>query len=185
MTVPTFPVEKHQGKMPVLPKLKATSFSNHRHAANPALAMNLLKDIEAIVAGWQQELHQVLRQIQDLYLEGPIVDGWLESYSASQSKGGYGEMGRLTNDVEEIPSQPDAKVSCQSPRAGYRLCGLDADGQLWWRYCPPEQVASVSVALARHQKLRHLLNRKNYLETRLTQLAETLVILHSHLQADV
>ncbi len=38
------------------------------------------------------------------------------------------------------------------------------------------------MAIARYQKLRQLLGRKQHLETRLSQLAETLVILHSHIQ---
>ncbi|MBW4576656.1 MAG: hypothetical protein KME08_15380 [Aphanothece sp. CMT-3BRIN-NPC111] len=188
MRVSAMPAPRPQGKTPMLPKFKAPSFSNHRHAANPALAMNLLQEIEAIVAGWQQELQQLLRQIQDLYLEGPIVDGWLESHSREPEVGAaavrHAKADRLMNYVEETYNQSDAKVTCESPRAGYRLCGLNADGQLWSRSCPPEQVPSVSMAIARYQKLRQLLNRKEYLETRLSQLAETLVVLHSHLQAE-
>src|SRR4028119_1759857 len=56
MRVSALPAPRHHGKTPMLPKFKAPSFSNHRHAANPALAMNLLQEIEAIVDGWQQEL---------------------------------------------------------------------------------------------------------------------------------
>ena len=184
MTVMPFPAQKQHGKTPVLPKFKTSSFSNHRHGANPALAMNLLQEIEEIVGGWQQELQQVLRQIQDLYLEGPIVDGWLESHTREPEAGAMpfrpAERDRLMDYVAEI-SQLDANVTCESPRAGYRLCGLDTDGQLWSRPCPPDQVPNVSIAIARYQKLRQLLNRKQYLETRLNQLAETLVVLHSHL----
>jgi hypothetical protein len=83
--------------------------------------------------------------------------------------------------VEEICAQ-QAKISSQSSSTGYRLCGLDASGTVWTRPCPPDQVASVSMAIARYQKLRQLLGRKQYLETRLSQLAETLVVLHGHLQ---
>jgi len=184
MTVLPFPAQKQHGKTPVLPKFKTPNISNHRHGANPALAMNLLQEIETIVAGWQQELQVVLRQVQDVYLEGPIVDGWLESHTREQEEGvmplRHAEKDRLMDYVQEM-SQPDAKVTCESPRTGYRLCGLDADGQLWSRPCPPDQVPSVSVAIARYQKLRQLLTRKQYLETRLNQLAETLVVLHSHL----
>jgi hypothetical protein len=86
--------------------------------------------------------------------------------------------------VQEVLNQPDAKVTCESPRTGYRLCGLDAAGQTWSRPCPPDQVASVSLAIARYQKLRQLLTRKQDLETRLSQLAETLIVMHSHLSKD-
>lgn len=173
LSVQPFPGANTQGLGPALPKLKVARFSNHRHAPNPALATTLLEDIETLVANWQQELRQVFRQIQNLYLEGPIVDGWLESQ--------YRESGVS---VETLSHQPNAKVILESPRPGYRLCGLDEQGKVWSHYCPPEQVASVSMAIARYQKLRHLLTRKEYLETRLSQLSETLVVLHGHLSQD-
>ena len=188
MAVKPFPAKKHQGKTPILPKLKPPSFSNHRHGTNPALAMNLLKEIEAIVAGWQKELKKVLRQIQDIYTDGPIVDGWLESHLRESQKAQevvrLAQGDRLMDYVKEGVNQKDDKVSYESPRTGYRLCGLDPDGQSWSRNCPPDQVPSVSVAIARYQKLRQLLNRKQELETRLSQLSETLVVMHTHLSKD-
>lgn len=186
LNVQPFSVQKPQGKTPDLPKLKPIQISTHRHGANPALATTLLQEIQEIVGGWQKELQQILKQIQDLYLEGPIVDGWLDSHAREAEVGvaefRHAEVDRLMDYVEEMINQSqDSETSVQSPRAGYRLCGLDPDGQVWSRPCPPEQVASVSMAIARYQKLRQLLNRKQDLEIRLTQLAETLVILHSHL----
>ncbi|GAB1541442.1 hypothetical protein NUACC21_41130 [Scytonema sp. NUACC21] len=183
--VQTFPAQENGCKAPSLPKLKTPSFTSHRNAANPALAMNILQDIEEIVASWQRELQKIVKQIQDIYLAGPIVNGWLESHDREPDAGGtatlrHAEVDRLMDYVEEICT--DKKVACQSPRTGYRLCGLDASGQVWSRPCPTEQVASVSMAIARYQKLRQLLGRKQYLETRLAQLAETLVILHGHIQ---
>ncbi len=188
MAVQPFPAHKHHDKTPTLPKLKPPSISTHRHGSNPALAMNLLKEIEEIVASWQKELQSIVRQIQDIYIEGPIVDGWLESHARSAEPGDISvrpaERDRLMDYVEETLLQPDGNVTYQSPRTGYRLCGLDAAGRLWSRPCPPEQVPSVSVAIARHQKLRQLLSRKQDLETRLSQLSETLVVMHSHLSRD-
>ncbi|RUR77134.1 hypothetical protein ACF3DV_02575 [Chlorogloeopsis fritschii PCC 9212] len=185
-TVQTFSVEDNGCKTPSLPKIKTPSLTSHRNAANPGLAMNLLQEIQEIVANWQAELQIIVRQIQDVYLEGPIVNGWLESETAEESQGTatlrHAEVDQLMDYVEEICAQ-QAKVSCQSSRAGYRLCGLDASGTVWSRPCPPEQVASVSMAIARYQKLRQLLGRKQYLETRLAQLAESLVVLHSHIQS--
>ncbi len=176
----------HQSKTPILPKLKAPRFSNHRHAANPTLAINLLQEIEVIVAGWHQKLQQVLRQIQDLYLEGPIVDGWLESDSGEPRVGvvalRHAEVDRLMDYVEEICNQPNAKVRNEFNHTTYRLCGLDENGQVLSQPCPPEQIPSVSIALARGSRLRQLLSYKEELETRLNQLAETLVVLHSHIQ---
>lgn len=174
---------QQQAKLPMLPRFKSTTFTSHRNGANPALAMNLLRDIETIVTGWQVELHQILRQIQDLYLEGPIVDGWLESQSAEDEITipplRHAEVSHLIDYVDDMCAKPP---TVHSSRTGYRLCGLNPDGQLWCRPCPPDQVPSVSLAIARYHKLRQLLSRKQELETRLTQLAETLIVLHGHLQ---
>ena len=163
--------QKNGSKTPILPKLKTPSFSSHQNAANPALAVSLLQEIQAIATGWQTQLQDIVRQIQDLYLEGPIVDGWLES-NAQQTPGKSPTPERLA----------EAKPGDLHPHPGYRLCGLEENGKMWSRPCPPDQVASVSVAIARYQKLRQLLNRKQDLETRLVRLAETLVILHGHLR---
>ncbi|OUL23137.1 hypothetical protein BV372_30250 [Nostoc sp. T09] len=184
--VQAFSTQEIGGKTPSLPKFKTPTFSNHRHGANPGLAMNLLKEIQDHVAGWEKELQKILKQIQDIYLEGPIVNGWLESNPKETDQGGkatlrHAEVDRLMDYVEEICAA-GAKVSYDSAGTGYRLCGLDASGKVWTRPCPPDQVPAVSMAIARYQKLRQLLGRKQYLETRLSQLAETLVILHSHIQ---
>ncbi|MEH1893590.1 MAG: hypothetical protein V7K92_30665 [Nostoc sp.] len=185
-SVQTFQAQENGSKTPSLPKLKTPSFSSHRHGANPALAMNLLQEIQESVAGWQTELQNILEQIQDIYLEGPIVNGWLESNPTEPEPGGtatlrHAEVDRLMNYVEEICAT-GGKVSYQSSITGYRLCGVDDAGKVWSRPCPAEQVANVSMAIARYQKLRQLLGRKQSLETRLSQLAQTLVVLHSHIQ---
>jgi hypothetical protein len=185
-SVQTFPTEDNGGKTPSLPKFKTPSFSNHRHGANPAFAMNLLQDIQETVGGWQTELQVILQQIQDIYLEGPVINGWLESNPQESELGGtatlrHAEVERLMDYVEEICG-PSDKVSDHSSCTDYRLCGIDAAGKVWSRQCPVEQVPNVSMAIARYQKLRQLFGRKQYLETRLSQLAETLVALHSHIQ---
>lgn len=186
LAVQTFAARKQQTP-PTLPKLKPLNISEHRHAANPALAMNLLQEIEEIVARWQTELQTIVRQIQDIYIEGPIVDGWLESH-ARDAKVAQGTVRPTTVDrlMNYVPEEwhGDQEVTLESPRTGYRLCGLDASGQFWARPCPPDQVVSISLAIARHQKLRQLLTRKQELETRLSQLAETLIVMHSHLNKD-
>ena len=186
ISVQTFPAQAGEEQFPHLPKFKTPSFSNHRHGANPALAMNLLQEIQIDVAKWQGELKTIVRKIQDIYLEGPIVNGWLESHKKESEAQGmatlrHGEVERLMDYVEEICAA-GGKVSYQASRTGYRLCALDSAGKVWSRPCPTEQVPSVSMAIARYQKLRQLLGRKQDLETRLNQLAETLVALHGHLQ---
>ncbi len=174
-------------KTPDLPKFKAPSFTSHRNGANPALSMNLLQEIQQIVGGWQVELQSIVRQIQDIYLEGPIVNGWLESQTSEPTTGTatlrHAEVDQLMNYVEEICKTQTKTASKDGQRTGYRLCGLDSTGKVWTRPCPPEQVASVSMAIARYQKLRQLLTGKQSLETRLGQLAQTLVMLHAHLKS--
>lgn len=194
--VAAFSVETSTIKSPNLPKFKTPSFSSHHHAANPALAMNMLQEIQQIVSNWQVELKTVIRQIQDIYIEGPIVNGWLESHpsatdvekpptpSTGTATLRHGDVDELMNYVEEICAKPKQPV--QKPKSAatteYKLCGLDASGKMWTRPCPSEQVAGISMAIARYQKLRQLLGRKQYLELRLNQLAETLVMLHGHIQ---
>lgn len=171
-----------------LPKFKMPSFTSHRNSANPALASSLLKDLLSITEGWQTDLAQVLRDIQDLYAEGPIVDGWLESHAhESESNAAvlrHAEPDRLLNYVEEICATSHANTAPQTPKPGYFLCGLNADGQVWSTPCPPEQVPSVGLAIARHHKLRQLLARKQELENRLSHLSQSLVVMHSHLKEE-
>lgn len=185
-SVQTFQTQENGSKTPSLPKLKTPSFSSHRHGANPALAMNLLQEIQETVAGWQTELQNILKQIQDIYLEGPIVNGWLESNPQEPEPEGtatlrHAEVDRLMDYVEEICAT-GGKVSYESSITGYRLCGVDDTGKVWSRPCPADQVPNVSMAIARYQKLRQLLGRKQSLETHLSQLAQTLVVLRSHIQ---
>ena len=154
-----------QTKSPALPKLKEPSFSSHRHGINPNLPMTLLKEIEATLAGWQAELKQILQQIQEVYLEGAVIEGWLES-------------------AEDGKPQGETAVNA-SPNPffrGYRLCGVDADGKLWSRSITPQQLPEVSLAIARYQKLKQFLSRKQELEHRLSELAEMLILVQGHLQ---
>ncbi|MGB3652697.1 MAG: hypothetical protein WBA41_15980 [Rivularia sp. (in: cyanobacteria)] len=183
-SVQTFPAQDEDIKPPSLPKFKTPSFSSHHNAPNPALASNVLQEIQEIVAGWQTELHKVVKQIQDLYLQGPIVNGWLESHKKEPQAEAtatlrHAEVDRLMDYVEEICA---AQKDTPSSRTGYRLCGLDENGEVWSRPCPPEQVPSVSMAIARYQQLRQFLERKQKLENRLNQLAETLVVLYGHIK---
>ncbi len=173
----------------MLPKLKPTSFTSHRNAVNPGLALGLLQEMTHIVSQWQGELRHIQQQIHSLYAAGPIVAGWLESYA--QDDRPAPELRHVEADclADWAATQWRAPIAApttadQNPLldgAGYRLCGLKEDGQLWVRHCPAEQVPAVSLAIARHQQLRHLLARKQYLETHLGQLSERLITLHSEI----
>jgi hypothetical protein len=179
------PISNFEPKPLNLPKLKTPNFSSHRNAANPALASSLLLEMKTIADSWQTELNQILRQIQDLYIEGPIVDGWLESHAGEPlgdlSTLRHAEVDRLMTYIDEICATPLPGTK-ESAKAGYRLCGINADGQRWSYACPAEQIPSLSLAIARYHKLRQLLDRKQDLENRLTGLAETLVGLHSKMK---
>lgn len=195
---PLVPMPQGQGKKtPALPNIKQPRFTSHRNGANPYLAMSLLKEMEAIVERWQTELRQILRQIQDIYLEGPIVEGWLESDSTPKSPQTY-PLGEVTKQSIEggsslggkreaisgvsVAQDPNSQIQFGVKTAGYRLVGWDADGKLWSRPCPPSELPSVSLAIARYQKLQNMLVRKQELETHLMELAEVLTVVQGHIQ---
>jgi hypothetical protein len=164
-----------------LPKYKLPSFTSHRHDTNPDLALTLLRDILAVVEEWRSQLQEVVRQMQDLYREGPIVDGWLECFNekvhTTTAVLRHAEVDRLMDCVEEICHDP----STMHPE--YRLCGLDTGGQIWSCPCPADQVANIGLAIARHQKLQQLLIQKQQLEYRLGRMTTELVQLHGQIPA--
>ena len=152
---------------------------SQRQDTNPALAIHLLREIEEVVVGWQRELKQILVQLQNLYLEGPMINGWLESTATEQPSP------PATPAYAQSPATYatyQGRVSYERPRAGYRLCGRNEQGQLWSKVCPPEQVTAVSMAIARYQKLCQLLKKKQGLEHRLSNIAQTLVRVHGTLR---
>lgn len=62
-----------------LPPLEQVSALSQRHEVNPALALNLLNDIQAVIITWQAQLRQLVQAIHALTAQGPMVNGWLES----------------------------------------------------------------------------------------------------------
>ncbi|MFZ9738151.1 MAG: hypothetical protein ACO3EZ_09105 [Prochlorotrichaceae cyanobacterium] len=152
ITVQPFAVQQDIFKEPSLPRLKQVQLKSHRHSSNPVFPLSLLQDIATIVEDWQAQLEGLHEQVQAIYLDGPIVDGWLE-----------------------------AEATLDGVIQGYRLCGLDDQGQMWVRPCPPDQLPSVSTAIARYQHLRQVLAQKQALEVRFQQLGETLAMVRSSL----
>ena len=114
------------------------------------------------VATDKAQLREVVRQVEDLYLEGPIVDGWLESYPGTSEP----RIVTLSNESTNV-YRFEKGIACEPLRPNYRLCGLNASGQKWSHPCPLEQLPSVSMAIGRYQRLLQLLEYKQYLETRL------------------
>jgi hypothetical protein len=185
--VPTF-VATQQPEEPIEDKFKLPSFtssnlgfSRHQNGSNPDLALNLLQESLTLLQGWRTELEQVLRSIQAIYREGPIVDGWLEcstqKVEATTQILRTAEVSHLMGYVETLCADPSAA------QPEYRLCGLSADGRTWSNPCPQAQLASISLAISRHQKLQPLLQRKLVLEKHLNQSAELAAKFHGQVQA--
>ncbi|MEO1093940.1 MAG: hypothetical protein AAFX01_03450 [Cyanobacteria bacterium J06638_28] len=167
--------------LPFLPDSKRPTFSSHRNDANAALALDLLTDVEDTVTGWHQALRQTLMDLQNLYMSGPIIEGWLESGAPQEATDRsaqaaqvlrHGDAAQVAAYVDQLAKMPQAS----EPNSGsqYRLCSLDADGKMQCQPCPPEQLGVVSQAIARHQQLRQLLQQKQYLEARLKSAADVL-----------
>jgi hypothetical protein len=135
-------------RSPDLPDFVATVSESSRQQAmaTPALAANLLGDLQYRVEEWTLALQQTLQQIQAVYAEGPVVEGWLES------------SGSL-----------------------YRLCGVNEEGQPWYRPCQPDEILDISLSIVRYQRLQQLLSHQRSLEIRLTYLTETLLSTYSKL----
>ena len=171
-----------------LPKPKSVTLTPHRNAPNPALAALLLQDMLTIVITWQQELATIGQTIQNIYLEGPILDGWLESLGTVSQQDEktqafrHADISQLVGFVEKLQAGKIRPEDIHTVPSNYRLCGINPDGQLWSYPCPPDQVPAVSMAIARHHKLRQLRIRQSELETRLTHFSEDLVRLHSQLK---
>ncbi len=118
----------------------------------------------------KEEMQQVIQQIENLYNEGPIVDGWLESYPCEPTSSNDERTGKeAATSIEYVKagSWEKDKVVFEAPRSCYRLNGVTQTGQPWSYPCPLEQLPSVSVAIARYEKLLQLIDRKRDLETRL------------------
>ncbi|MBM0740456.1 hypothetical protein JOY44_02295 [Phormidium sp. CLA17] len=53
---------------------------------NAALSVSLLQELQTTVGGWQTVLQTMTQQIQAIYAEGPMVDGWIKT---EENGGGY------------------------------------------------------------------------------------------------
>lgn len=170
---------RHQ---PTLPRTRRPSFSRHRNDANASRAIDLSSHLHHTVEQWYQALRQTLEAIQTVYRSGPIVEGWLEAVPDSRNHQWpqppdttllrHGDPHQLAHYVETLSQQAAAGGDPNAAR--YRLCALDADGHIQCRPCPPEELGTISQAIARHQQLRQLINQKQTLEARLKRTAEVL-----------
>lgn len=141
--------------MPALPKLKTVPVSRHQHRANPHRVLDVLQGLEGHALVWAGQLQQVQREIQDLYLEGPLINGWLESVTTGKKIDGK-------------------LLSSMGFEGGYCLCGLDENGHLWSKPCPVNELPEVGMAIARFHRLKKLIDRKQDIEQHLYNLAQSL-----------
>ncbi len=208
-----------------LPPVRSERFISQRHEVNPALAFNLLKDIQSVVSVWHEQLRQVVHALHALHAQGPMVDGWLESSVQMPQPivqtGGvdstilrHGDAEALLQYVEALGSnglnssdhskshdlspisQADIKIdSAESDIASaetetdgaptlYHLCHLNESGQVVSQPCPPEQMGVVSMAIARHQKFRQLMDKKQAIEVKLQCAVDKLTSTRSALKED-
>ena len=139
-----------------LPRLKATPITQHRHKSNPHYVLDILDNLREHSLNLLQQLKDVQHKIQNLYLEGPLLDGWLQSASTGHKEA----ADKVLTPAEMV--------------GGYSLCGLDEFGKLWSKPCPVEEVPAVSLAIARYHRLKKLMATKQEIEQKLKDLTETL-----------
>ncbi|MGF1458366.1 MAG: hypothetical protein ACFBSG_05000 [Leptolyngbyaceae cyanobacterium] len=169
--------------LPLLPRANRPTFSSHRNDANAALALDLLADVQTAIVSWHQALRETLLEIQKLYMSGPIIEGWLEAIHSHPDEIGldrqaallrHGDADQIAAYVDKLSQQPAADTD--RPSSQYRLCRLDAEGQMQCELCPPEQLGVIGQAIARNQQLRQLVSQKQYLEVKLKRASEALEV---------
>ena len=178
----------------MLPPVRSEAFVSQRHEVNPALALSLLNDIQSRILQWQDQLRQLVQALHTLHAQGPMVEGWLESSaeisSADQGPDAtllrHGDTDALLQYIDSLDSSsalPDsaAKVVSHNQGTAYRLCRLDENGQVLSQPCPPEQMGVVSIAIARYQKFKQLLDQKEAVDAKLKQAVDQLTSVRSSL----
>jgi hypothetical protein len=158
-----------------LVSVQIPKFSNLRQDANPILAAHMLQEMYKMVTEWQQELAEIETSSFNVTASGPILAAWLESRTFKRGSTG-----------EAIPTPyitvEAIDLTAVDAQAGYRLCGLDEDGNLWTRPCPIAEILIVSRAIARYQQLKELTDRKQQIEQCIRHVLEDLV--HLRLKLD-
>jgi hypothetical protein len=119
------------------------------HQPNGDLVLHMLQELHYLVTSWQLEIAKLDKQIEQIHQAGPVVAGWLEP---------------ATDDADPMPASID-----------YQLCSLDENGGIAARDCPETEMFGISKALARHRKLKELLDRKSAIETNIKHSLATLV----------
>lgn len=139
-----------------LPSLKETKITQHQHQSNPHYVLDVLDNLRAYSLQLVGQLQETQRKIQNVYLEGPLLDGWLQSATTGEKEA------------------TDKVLTPAEMTGGYCLCGLDEFGKLWSKPCPVAEIPAVSLAIARYHRLKKLLVTKHDIEEKLKTLTETL-----------
>jgi len=80
---------------------------------NVSLAVSLLQEMQTTVGGWQAVLQTMTQQVQAIYAEGPMIDGWLET---EENSGGYrlcgqSEAGEFWSRHCPVEQMPDVSLA--------------------------------------------------------------------------
>lgn len=156
-------------------RLEVPRFPNLRQTANPSLAAHMLQEMYRMVTQWQGELEELDQNIQKVTASGPTLAAWLESRDFKPGITGAAIPTPYT--TVDVASLTDVEA-----HPAYRLCGLDEHGKLWTRPCLMSEISTVSMAIARYQQLKVLLEQKEKIEDRISQIIEDLVYLRLKLE---
>jgi hypothetical protein len=139
------------------------------HQPNAGLVLHMLQELQYLVNCWQSEILELEQNIVLVRQSGPVVAGWLEAEG--------------TKEVNDQPTQSSDQqaTAIQQQSLDYQLCSLDESGAIAARDCPEPEMFGISKALARHNQLRQLLNRKSSLEANIKHTLATLV----HLRIEI
>jgi hypothetical protein len=137
------------------------------HQPNAGLVLHMLQELQYLLNSWQKEILELEQNIAVVRESGPIVAGWLEAE---------------VNDPDFTPeSLATISEILQQQSLDYQLCSLDETGEIAARDCPEPEMFGISKALARHQQLRQLIDRKSNLEANIKHTLATLV----HLRMEI
>lgn len=137
------------------------------HQPNGGLVLHMLQELQYLLNSWQQEILELEQKIAVVRESGPIVAGWLEAEA---------------NNTEFSLAAPEKIPEIlQQQSLDYQLCSLDERGEVAARDCPEPEMFGISKALARHQQLRQLIDRKSNLEANIKHTLATLV----HLRMEI
>jgi hypothetical protein len=135
------------------------------HQPNAGLVLHMLQELQYLLGSWQKEIAELEQNIAAIRESGPIVAGWLEAN---------------TNSSNSEPAVTIPEI-LQHQGLDYQLCSLDESGVIATRDCPEPEMFGISKALARHQQLRQLTDRKLHLEANIKHTLATLV----HLRMEI